>query len=327
MRKTFLILMLSFLARGAAAQGDDLYAKPQQRIQLQNGSAINLVCTGQGSPTVILTSGAGDWSVNWQKVQAPLSARTRVCAWDRPGLGFSDGNSQRLTAAVMASDLGKTLAGAAIAGPYILVAHSSGTYETLAFADIHRRDVAGLVLVDPSLPSMPKRIEAVSPLAARFLRADFANRAAAFHHCAADPAHVSPADAAICFHIPESARSVAAVIAPLNHQPQRMATLATMYEDFEANADAVARVQGFGAVPIAVLTSESQPLAALPTEQPERAKALGDLWRSAHDELAALSSNGSNVIVPGSQHPIPWEHPEAVVSAVLKVLDTVQRRQ
>ena len=326
MRKTIMFVALSLLASGAAAQPSDLYAKPQQRVALPGGKAINLVCTGKGTPTVILTAGAGDWSATWQRVQGPVAARTRVCAWDRPGLGFSDGSDQPLTAAAMATDLERTLAGSGTVGPYILVAHSAGAYETLVFADRHRNEVSGMVLVDPSLPAMAKRIEAVSPLAARVLRADFAGRAAAFHHCAADPSHVSKAEAAVCFHIPDSATPFAATIERLNRQPQRMTTLATLYEQFEANADAVANLRSFGAIPIAVLTSEKQPLAALPTEQPERARGLGALWRSAHDQLAALSSDGSNQVVAGSEHMIQWEHPDAVVSAILKVLDEVQHR-
>ena len=222
----------------------------------------------------------------------------------------------------MADDLDKTLSAAGVAGPYLLVAHSSGSYETLMFALRHPDSLAGLVLVDPSLPAMPKRIASISPLAAAALRADFANRASAFHHCAADPSHVSAVDAAICFHIPESAQPIADIIDPLNHQPLKLASLATLYEQLETSADSVAAgLHSFGALPIVVLTSEKQPLAALPTEQPERAKALGDLWRSAHDEFAGLSSRGTNRVVAGASHPIQWEHPEAVISAILEVVD------
>ena len=44
---------------------------------------------GQGSPTVILSAGMGNWAETWRKIQPAVAARTRVCAWDRAGFGFS----------------------------------------------------------------------------------------------------------------------------------------------------------------------------------------------------------------------------------------------
>jgi pimeloyl-ACP methyl ester carboxylesterase len=65
------------------------YVKPQRLVRIAEGRTINLVCLGQGSPTVVLTAGMGGWSVVWNWIQRPLSQKTRVCAWDPAGLGFS----------------------------------------------------------------------------------------------------------------------------------------------------------------------------------------------------------------------------------------------
>jgi hypothetical protein len=65
------------------------YLKPQRLVRIQGGRTINLVCLGQGSPTVVLTAGMGGWSLVWNRIQGPLSQKTRVCAWDPAGLGFS----------------------------------------------------------------------------------------------------------------------------------------------------------------------------------------------------------------------------------------------
>ena len=54
------------------------------------GRRINLHCTGTGGPTVILMAGLFSWSVVWYKTQPVIAQKTRVCAFDRAGYGFSD---------------------------------------------------------------------------------------------------------------------------------------------------------------------------------------------------------------------------------------------
>ena len=226
MRKAILFVLFAALSPGAMAQpAQDIYAKPQQRIALPGGRAINLVCVGQGSPVVILTAGAGDWSEHWQFVQGPIAQRTRVCAWDRAGYGYSDASNVPQSASATENDLEKALSGAGIGPPYLMVAHSAGSYETLLFADRHQKEIAGLILVDPSLPAMEQRIEAISPLAAKVVRQDIANRVRAFRACASNPVQVTAADAAICFHFSDSAKPFAAGLESLDHQPQRNARL------------------------------------------------------------------------------------------------------
>src|SRR5580658_9883354 len=55
-----------------------------------DGHRIHLFCSGKGSPTIVLSSGLGDDSLPWARTQAALSTTTRVCSYDRSGLGWSD---------------------------------------------------------------------------------------------------------------------------------------------------------------------------------------------------------------------------------------------
>src|SRR5258705_6270672 len=54
------------------------------------GFRLNLRCEGAGSPTVILEAGAGDTLATWEWVLPDVRKTTRVCAYDRAGLGMSD---------------------------------------------------------------------------------------------------------------------------------------------------------------------------------------------------------------------------------------------
>ena len=81
------------------------YADTKDAVRLPDGRQLFMLCMGQGSPTVILTAGAGDWSVTWSRVQPEVARTTRVCAWDRPGFGFSDPPARPQTVDETTSDL------------------------------------------------------------------------------------------------------------------------------------------------------------------------------------------------------------------------------
>lgn len=47
-------------------------------------------------------------------------------------------------------------------------------------------------------------------------------------------------------------------------------------------------------------------------------------WQQAQETMAALSTDSQLVIVPDASHTIQWDHPEAVVDAVLAVVNAVR---
>ncbi len=75
------------------------------------GYRMHMDCTGEGSPTVILESGLGDTYVSWRKVQPQIAKFTRVCSYDRAGLGYSDSSPQPRTSKVIAGELHALLQG------------------------------------------------------------------------------------------------------------------------------------------------------------------------------------------------------------------------
>src|SRR5688572_13919758 len=50
---------------------------------------MHLHCTGSGSPVVVLEAGASSFALDWALVQPALARTTRVCSYDRAGLGWS----------------------------------------------------------------------------------------------------------------------------------------------------------------------------------------------------------------------------------------------
>src|SRR5690242_13675899 len=51
---------------------------------------LNVFCTGQGRPTVLLEAGLADSLDSWRRVQPEIAQFARVCSYDRAGYGYSD---------------------------------------------------------------------------------------------------------------------------------------------------------------------------------------------------------------------------------------------
>jgi pimeloyl-ACP methyl ester carboxylesterase len=115
------------------------------------GCRLNMLVVGHGSPTVVLDSGLGDTISAWELVQPQVAEFTTVIAFDRAGLGLSDpAPSEPRASAQMARELHTALHSAGIRPPYVLVGHSAGGFNARLFAHQFPKEVAGLVLVDPS---------------------------------------------------------------------------------------------------------------------------------------------------------------------------------
>ncbi len=101
------------------------YEHPQRLVDI-GGRRLNLYCTGTGLPTVVLEAGGGESSLDWRFVQPLLTKTTRVCSYDRAGLGFSDRGPLPRDAAAAVSDLHALVELGAIRKPFVLVGYSNG---------------------------------------------------------------------------------------------------------------------------------------------------------------------------------------------------------
>jgi len=118
------------------------------RLVDAGGHRLHLNCTGNGTPTVIIETGFGDFSSDWVLVQQRASAFARVCTYDRAGYAWSEPGPLPRTFDQINFELRKALANAGERGPFALVGHSFGGGPIRQFATAHRSDVAGLVFVD-----------------------------------------------------------------------------------------------------------------------------------------------------------------------------------
>lgn len=127
---------------------DRKHYPPPGRLIDVGGHRLHIHCTGEGSPTVVLEAAAPGWSLYWSLVQPEVARVTRVCAYDRAGIGWSEPGPLPRTGPRMARELHSLLDRAGISGPSILVGHSLGGFIVRLYRQHHPDKVVGMVLVD-----------------------------------------------------------------------------------------------------------------------------------------------------------------------------------
>jgi pimeloyl-ACP methyl ester carboxylesterase len=140
---------------------------PPGRLVEIGGRRVHVVDAGRGSPTVVLEAGISATSLSWWLVQAGIAQFSRVIAYDRAGLGWSDPGRVERTPSAIARELRAVLSAAGAPPPYIIAGHSFGGLVAQSFAGAYRGETAGIVLVDP-LPASDWH--PLTPERARMLR-------------------------------------------------------------------------------------------------------------------------------------------------------------
>ena len=274
------------------------------------GYRMHIDCTGEGSPAVILESGLGDSYLSWRKVQPEIAKFTRVCSYDRAGLGYSDPSPQPRTSKVIAGELNALLKAAGVPPPYVLVGHSMGGFHVRVFVGLYRSEVAGMVLVDASHPDQDNRFPPeLKNMEGSWLRAaEFLEYTAPFGVprllglCGPDPVQ----RAADCnFH---SAREGVAEL-----------------KGFAQSAAQTAAAGSLGDMPLAVLSHDpNKPSTDLPADL---AKPTNDAWEKMQEEMAHLSTRGTQAIAKNSSHYIQIDRPDLVIDAIRNVVQQAREPQ
>lgn len=323
MRSTSILSLLLCVSMASAAQSasvpsqtPEAYASPGQRVAIAPGRSLNLRCTGDGPRTVLLEAGSNADSSAWFRVQALLSSSARVCAYDRAGYGFSDEGPLPRNLEADVSDLAALVDAAKLKTPLVLAGHSLGSNIVRRYAQLHPRNVAALVLVDPpeqgaqaSLPDDWKRQDEASR-AQRNALLDACLKAAV-----AGTLDNPSGPLAACLRAPPPWQSapVAAAARAYKLKPAYWRTLAS---ELEANAQVfsspVATDEVHGDTPVVVLAARND-LEGIPEEV---GRVLREARTRTQARLVASSRRGRLVDVPDASHDIQLDAPQAVVEAI-----------
>jgi pimeloyl-ACP methyl ester carboxylesterase len=263
-----------------------------------------LYCTGKGTTTVILESGAGSFSIDWALVQPELAKKTRVCSYDPAGYGWSDPGPEGDTTDQVTRDLETALKNAGERPPYLLVGQSMGGLFMRWYQHQHPDQVVGLVLVETYETTAPVNGKQV-PLC-NLTREQL-------------QANLPPPSSLKKPPIPTE------VHAPFNKLPENVqkehlwleqhffqtidfnkgpAMMESWRNAFSVLHEASLKPDSLGGLPLVILTRED-------INDEERQQQIGYL---------RLSRNAKQVVAVHSGHFIQLERPDLVISAVNDVL-------
>lgn len=321
-----LILALVMLTAGAIAKSNlaKQYPAPDQLVDV-GGYKMHIHCIGQGSPTIILVAGNSDFSVTWAYVQPQVAQYTRVCSYDRAGLGWSEPSPHPRTANTMVEELHTLLVNANVQGPYVLVGHSLGGLLVRVYAHNYPDEVVGMVLVDSAHEEYPLRLAALGlpdfaeKYARSFEQAAGQNRLYAFLSSTGIMA-LAPNNIPN-LGLPDEAyaqwQAVFATTGFFNTALAETNAIDGMFAETRA-----LRIVSLGSMPLVVLSAGLwEPDPAYSDAENQRIREAIQVMQS---DLAVLSSDSQHIIAQQSGHFIQLDQPYLVIDAIRQVSEATQ---
>jgi pimeloyl-ACP methyl ester carboxylesterase len=278
------------------ATRQDMAANPAPgRLVDVGGHRLHIWCTGSGAPSVILETGLGGSSVDWGFVQPEVAAFTRVCSYDRAGMGYSDPGPSPRTTRRIARELAQLLDRTGISGPLVLVGASMGGFVVRVFASEYAQRVVGLVLVDASHEDQDIDVPRIAPFVPflsslgvlRLLGLSFGQ----------PPASLAP-----------SVRGFARATSFRTAAYQAAADEILHLRESAAEVKATRRKL---TIPVVVVTA---------------GRGADAVWRDLQRDQVGLSQQGSQVIAEQSGHVIAVGQPQAIVDAIRASVDKARGR-
>jgi pimeloyl-ACP methyl ester carboxylesterase len=315
-----LILGIAFSSYTPQKQSLQKYAPPRQLIDIGDRK-LHLNCSGNGSPTVILVAGGGAYSIDWALVQPTVAENTRVCSYDRAGLGWSDSGPADETVEQTIGDLHALLRAAGEKGPYLLVGASIAGIYIQAYQHAFPEEVAGLIFTNSSNRvglQVKGKVGLLWDLTEDEVRSAFPPSSPPFDKGPAPTREDEPFD-----RLPSDLQKVRLWLDvrqwenwdPAKAGPESLLSWRKEFlREFE-QSDA-AKNPPLGNLPVMVVSSD-------PVATESERKSRG----GAGARLDFLSSNSVHITATGSGHEIHLYQPDRVVHGITQGVSSVRKRQ
>jgi pimeloyl-ACP methyl ester carboxylesterase len=250
-----------------------------------------------GSPAVVVVPALGTSVLEWMHIQRELAPGTRVCVYDRAGIGWSDPPPRgRRTLDSLAAELQQLLTAAEISPPYVLAAHSFGGVVARRFAASNRSAVAGMVLIDSSHEDQARRLQVEKRGHDSLLQAlRQRSQMLGLRRLAASAGLIRGLDdASLTREDPPEFTAAARAISLSSRQ--RRASISELLM--------IARGHGqppnLGSLPLTVLTAAGR----------------DRTWMQMQTELAGISTDSNHITASNAGHHIHLDEPDLVVQAI-----------
>lgn len=239
-------------------------------------------CYGQGTPTVIIEAGGGDKpiaSLTWAPITQEVQSTTRICLYNRvAGVHTSQD---------IAEDLHFLLSQIPVPGPYILVGHSLGGYHVRVFAHLYPEEVAGVILVDTTVPDSVEAYATAYPT-----------------------------------YSPDEASGIT-----LNRVADVDAFPTPDLDglDFNASTEQVRQAGSLGDIPLVVISANVDPDQwAVPGFSAGDTERMSTTMLQLQSGLATLSSQGVFMVANTSKHFISLHDPQIIIDIITQMAEEIR---
>jgi pimeloyl-ACP methyl ester carboxylesterase len=271
------------------------------------GHLMHIDCRGEGSPTVVMDAGLGGASLDWSLVQPALQATSRVCVYDRAGMGWSEPVPGLRRPSQLVTELHALLAAAGESRPYVMVGHSLAGKNVRLFAATFPDEVQGMVLVDARSEIIDQQMSVDdtngfnAAIKGQSLIYSFARHFGLARLVGGALIGVPRVPAATAHEMVLLQTNAAAI-----DETYREGIARSVDDDVLAG-------QTLGNLPLMVIAAEDS-----------MTSVAG--WVGAQEALAHLSTNGSLVVATGSGHYVQLEQPDLVTAAINQVVSAARAR-
>lgn len=289
------------------------YPAPGQMVDV-GGYKMHLYCVGQGSPTVILAAGLDDFSIGWSLVQPVVAKTTRVCSYDRAGLGWSESSPEPRTSENMLKELHTLLVNGKVYPPYVLVDHSFGGALVRLYAQGYPDEVKGMVLVDSAPDDLFNRVPVwrnAIEQNIRMFRILASLNSLGFLALAPEkiPNYGLPADALDQYR--------AILVATLFFQIGIDENVA-----FEENLAGVRLGHRYSLEKMPVVVLSRGYWDDMPISESDNQRAW-QAWQEMQSNLVSLSSDSKQIVAEQSEHFIQLQEPQLVIDAIREIVVSI----
>jgi len=321
------LLLLAIVGRiyqtNSESRDLNAFPPPGQLVEV-NGRLMHLDCRGAGSPTLIIEQGlgAGGLAQGWERIHSSLAERTRTCAYDRAGVGYSEPVDIPTRSQDVARNLSELLKKAGIDDSLILVGYSRGGVHIREFQKQYPDKVSGMVFVDSSheqqyayLPPAPSPPITENSL---FLVAQYLQPLGWLRASGLVDAQVA------AIYIPEDQRDRAHALYNRSHT---ISTLLNETRGVYLDAETLGTPVFLGDLPLLVIT-QGMPVESLANEAISASldylREQRRVWNELQSKLVSLSTGSKQVIATQSGHSIHATEPTLLVDSIIEFVASIE---
>jgi pimeloyl-ACP methyl ester carboxylesterase len=306
---SFAVLVCAFLAastifNAAALRYYRAIYPPPGKIYSVNGHDMHLYCMGEGSPTIVLDAGMGNDSLAWAKVQPELSKTTRVCSYDRAGMGWSTPQPGPRDSDSIVNQLHALLQQAGVHGPIVLMGHSIAGVYIRAYATRYPPDVTGLIFVDGSTPLQEDHGSAELRARNSISKYVYDSYVAAF-------ALGVPRLMGQCSAVPGIEGPTGKMWSELQCG-LLLSEWRREYTSIRRSGEETINTGPYGDLPVLIFSEHPQQMRQTAGLPPQLALEMSVVWDQAQEDLKRLSTRSRRIIAKGSGHYIQIDRADLI---------------